>query len=442
MNGTKRPYQAMSPGLARVAARAQKHPTERMQSLAHHLDVDALRRSYDRIKPNAAVGVDGVTKEAYGQNLESNLQDLHERLRTKRYRHQPIRRVQIPKDKGKTRPIGISTIEDKIVQGALHEVLEAIYEQDFEDFSYGFRPGRGARDALRSLNRGLVPGGMRWVLELDIASFFDSLDRAKLREMLQERIADTSLMRLIGKCLHVGVLEGVEFSRPDEGTVQGSRLSPILGNIYLHHVLDRWFMDEVRPRLRGKAALVRYADDAVFCFEQRSDAERVMDVLGKRLARFGLALHPDKTRLLDFRQPAADQRGGKGPGTFDFLGFTLYWRRSRKGNWYVASKTRRERVQRAKRAIYDWCRRHRHQPVEDQHAALVRRIQGHINYFGVRGNTRSLGRVVYAARRAWYKWLNRRSQRSRLNWERFVDLLRDYPLPKPRATWAWWGQTL
>ena len=442
MNSTKRLYQAMSPGLARVAARARNNPTERMQSLAHHLDVEALRRSYDRIKPNAAVGIDGVTKRAYGQELEANIQDLHERLRTKRYRHQPIRRVHIPKDKGKTRPIGISTIEDKIVQGALCEVLEAIYEQDFEDFSYGFRPGRGARDALRSLDRALAPGGMRWVLELDIASFFDSLDRAKLGEMLQERIADTSLMRLVGKCLHVGVLDGEAFSRPEEGTVQGSRLSPMLGNIYLHHVLDRWFVDEVRPRMRGSAALVRYADDAVFCFEHRSDAERVMSVLDKRLARFGLELHPGKTRLLDFRCPPEGQKAGKSAGTFDFLGFTLYWRRSRKSNWYVASKTRRERVQRAKRAINDWCRRHRHRSVEDQHVALTRRIQGHINYFGVRGNTRSLAVVVEAAKRAWYKWLNRRSQRSRLNWERFVDLLRDYPLPKPRARWVLWGEPL
>lgn len=442
MNGTKRSNRVKSPGLARVAARAQKNPEERMQSLAHHIDVDALRRSFDRIKPKAAAGVDGVRKQAYGQNLEENLRALHERLRTKRYRHQPIRRVHLPKDKGKTRPIGISTIEDKIVQGALHEVLEAIYEQDFLDFSYGFRPGRGARDALRTLDRMIGPGRMQWILELDIAAFFDSLDRTKLKAMLQERIADESLMRLIGKCLHVGVLDGESFSRPDEGTVQGSRLSPILGNIYLHHVLDRWFVSEVCPRMRGRAGLVRYADDAVFCFENRSDAERVMKVLGERLARFGLALHPDKTRLLDFRRPPDDQRGGKGPGTFDFLGFTMYWRRSRRGNWYVASKTRCARVQRAKRAIADWCRRHRHRTVKDQHAALVRRLQGHINYFGVRGNTHSLGKVVAAARRTWFKWLDRRSQRSRMTWKRFEDLLRDYPLPKPRARWAMWGKTL
>lgn len=440
MSGTKMP-KTMSSGLARVAARARKYPDERMQSLAHHLDVAALWRSYDRIKRNAAVGVDGMTKQEYGQNLGARLEDLHGRLRTNRFRHQPIRRVDIPKDNGKTRPIGISTIEDKIVQGALHELLEAIYEQDFMDFSYGFRPRRGAHDALRSLNRMVYQGGMRWVLELDIAAFFDSLDRTKLKAMLEERIADKSLMRLIGKCLHVGVLDGESFSRPDEGTVQGSRLSPILGNIYLHHVLDRWFVSEVSPRMRGRAALVRYADDAVFCFEQQSDAERVMKVLGKRMARFGLELHPDKTRLMDFRRPPKDQ-DGKGPGTFDFLGFTFYWRKSQKGNWYVASKTRSARIQKAQRAIADWCRRHRHWPVKEQHAALKRRIQGHINYFGARGNTQSLNKVVEAAKRAWFKWLNRRSQRSRLNWERFVELMGDYPLPKPRARWSMWQEPL
>ena len=194
--------------------------------------------------------------------------------------------------------------------------------------------------------------------------------------------------------------------------------------------------------MNGRAALVRYADDAVLCFEKQSDAERVMRVLGKRLGRFGLSLHPDKTRLVDFRRPPKDQRGGKGPGSFDFLGFTLYWRRSRRGNWYVASKTQNAKVQKAKRAINDWCRRHRHWSVADQHAALVRRIQGHINYFGVRGNTHSLGVVVGAARRAWFKWLNRRSQRSRLNWQRFEELLRDYPLPRPKARWTLWGTTL
>jgi hypothetical protein len=238
--------------------------------------------------------------------------------------------------------------------------------------------------------------------------------------------------------LHVGVLDGVELTTPDEGTVQGSTLSPLLGNVYLHYALDLWFAEEVRPRLRGKAILVRYADDAVLGFERQDDAERAMAVLGKRMIRFGLTLHPDKTRLLSFRRPSRSQGEGKGPATFDFLGFTWYWRRTRKGSWAVACKTRRVRLARAIKAVSDWCREHRHLPVKEQHAALRRRIQGHLNYFGVNGNIRSLGILLHQTQRAWHKWLNRRSQRARLTWERFTDSLRDYPLPIPRVVVEIW----
>ena len=294
-----------------------------MLALAHHINVEALRRAYYRIRRNAAVGVDGVTKEQYGENLEANLRNLHERLKTGRYRHQPIRRVHIDKEGGKKRPIGISTVEDKIVQDALRELLEAIYEQDFMDCSYGFRPGRRAHDAIRTLRGAIHRGEACWILEADIVSFFDRLDRKILKDLLQQRLADRSLMRLIGKCLHVGVLEGEVKTTPEEGTVQGSTLSPLLANVYLHHALDRWFEREVKPRMRGQVLLVRYCDDFVIGFERRDDAERVMTVLGKRLARFGLELHPDKTRLVDFRRPPLNPPGGKGYGTFDFLGFTL-----------------------------------------------------------------------------------------------------------------------
>jgi group II intron reverse transcriptase/maturase len=385
------------------------------------------------------VGVDGITKDDYGQNLLANLQDLHERLKTKRYRHQPIRRVHIPKGQGKTRPLGISTLEDKIVQGAVRDVLQAIYEQDFLDCSYGFRPQRSAHDAIRALHRTVYRGAMNWVLEADIVSFFDSLDRTKLVEMLQERVADGSLLRLIGKCLHVGVLEGEEFSTPESGTAQGSVLSPLLGNVYLHYVLDLWFTQEVQPRLKGKSCLIRYADDFVLGFELQEDAERVWAVLGKRLERYGLRLHPDKTRLLDFRRPRPKQPDGKGPGTFDFLGFTLYWRKVRMGRWMLTCKTRRARLKRSIAAVYDWCRDHRHEAVAEQHAALTGRLQGHYNYFGVNGNLRSLACLLHHARRAWYKWLRRRSQRTRLNWERFTDLLRDFPLPRPRILVRIWS---
>jgi RNA-directed DNA polymerase len=429
----------VSPQLLKVVERAKREPEGRFNSLAHLIDVPALERAYRRSRKDAAVGVDGVTKEEYGQDLEGNLQDLHERMKANRYRHQPIRRVYIPKGKGKVRPIGISAFEDKLVQDAVREVLEAIYEQDFLDCSHGFRPKRSAHDAVRTLDRIVHRGEVRWILEADIMSFFDSLDRKKLKEMLEIRVADGSLLRLIGKCLHVGVLDGVELSTSESGTAQGSVLSPLLGNVYLHYVLDLWFEQEVKPRLRGRATLVRYADDFVIGFEHEADARRVMDVLPKRVGNYGLTLHPDKTRLFPFRRPPAGQKGGKGPATFDFLGFTFYWARNRKGRWGMLCKTRSASLRRIIGSVYDWCRRHRHSSVKEQHAALKRRIQGHFNYFGVSGNFRSLLRVTEQAKRIWYKWLCRRSQRKRLTWERFADLLRDFPLPKPRITVKIWG---
>jgi group II intron reverse transcriptase/maturase len=278
-----------------------------------------------------------------------------------------------------------------------------------------------------------------WILEADIVSFFDSLDRTELMKLLQIRVADGSLLRLIGKCLHVGVLDGAEYSKPDTGTAQGSVLSPLLGNLYLHYVLDLWFAREVRPRLRGEVHLIRYADDFVMTFELQEDAERVMEVLKKRMGRFGLTLHPDKTRLLPFRRPLGEQKAGKGPATFDFLGFTLYWRRARSGLWGMSCKTRQARLRRAVEAVADWCRRYRHLPVKVQHVALTRRIRGHFNYFGVSGNFRSLLLFVGETKKAWYKWLRRRSQQAHLTWERYGELLKRFPLPRPRIMVRIWG---
>ena len=389
----------MSPEIRKVVDRARREPEGRVHSLAHLLDVPALAAAYWSIRKDAAVGVDGVTKDQYGQDLEQNLQDLYARLRSKRYRHQPIRRVHIPKDGGRTRPIGISALEDKIVQSAVRHVLEAVYEQDFLDCFFGFRPGRNAHEAIRVLDKVVYRGEVNWILEADIVSFFDSLDRTRLKEMLQVRVADGSLLRLIGKLLRVGVLDGEAYITPDRGTAQGSGLSPLLGNVYLHYALDVWFDQVVRPRLRGRATLVRYADDFVIGFERRDDAERVMDVLPKRLGRHGLTRHADKTRVLPFGRPPRRQQGGKGPASFDFLGFTLHWRRARSGRWGMWCKTRSSRLQRAITVAAAWCRRHRHLPVAVQHAALTRRIQGHFNYVGVSGNARSLGLLVDATER-------------------------------------------
>ncbi len=430
----------MSTGLLKVVERAKRDPNAQFNSLAHLLDVEALRRAFKRIRRNAAEGVDGVTKEEYATDLENRLQDLHARMKAKQYRHQPIRRVHIPKAPGKTRPIGISCIEDKIVQGALTEVLEAIYEQDFLDCSYGFRPRRSAHDALRALNRMVYQEGLGWILEADIQAFFDSLDRAKLREMLQIRVVDGSLLRLVGKCLRVGVLDGERYESPDEGTAQGSRLSPLLGNLYLHYVLDRWFEDTVRSRLRGHARLIRYCDDFVIGFQFQEDAERVMEVLGKRMGKFGLVLHPDKTRLIPFQRPRKGAPRDSSKETFDFLGFTLYWRRNPEGAWAFGMKTRKARLQRTMKSFHEWCRRHRHLSRQEQHAALARRLRGHYNYFAVNGNYRSLMQLLRKVHRIWIFWLRRRSHRgNRLTWKRFRAYLAQFPLPAPRIQVQIWA---
>jgi RNA-directed DNA polymerase len=431
--------EGVSTKLLKIAERAKREPEAQLLGLARLIDERLLKEAYGRIRKDAAVGVDGVSKEQWGKALVSKIKALHTRMKQGHYRHQPVRRVHIPKESGKTRPIGISCIEDKVVQNALTMVLEIAYEPVFLECSYGFRPGRSAHDALRKLNAACMRGEVNWVLEADIESYFDSIDRKKLMEMLRLRVNDESFVRLVGKCLHVGVLDGEQYTEPETGTAQGSALSPMLGNIYLHHVLDAWLEREVRPRLQGKVCLVRYADDLVIGFELQRDAQRVMEVLPKRMARYGLRLHPEKTRLLPFMKPPRRQSGGKGPGTFDFLGFTLLWRRTRRGHWAQNFKTRKARLQRSREAIDDFCRRYRHQPIKKQHAALCRRIRGHINYFGVNGNLASVAWLVRAAERIWFRWLRRRSNRARLNWQRFGRLLRAFPLPRPRIYVQLWA---
>jgi group II intron reverse transcriptase/maturase len=432
-------WDTMSPELMKVASRARNEPSARFHSLAHLIDVQALERAFHKLRSDAAVGVDGVTKEVYGWELEENLRNLHARLRGKRYRHQPIRRVNIPKDNGGTRPLGISAFEDKIVQEAIREVLSAVYEEDFLPCSYGYRPGRRAHDAVRALDIAAWEGRVNWILEADLRSFFDSVPHRRLMELLRERVPDGSLLRLVGKCLHVGVLEGESLTVSEEGTPQGSVLSPLLANIYLHYALDVWFEETVKPRMRGKAEIVRYADDFVVCFEREDDARRMFEVLPKRMEAFGLTLHPEKTRLIPYVRPPKFQRGGKGPGTFDFLGFTFLWKRTRGGGWASAVKTQSSRMARAIQRIHDFCRRHQHKSVRDQHAGLVQRLHGHINYFGVNGNCVSVNSVIRTAGRSWFKWLRRRSQRHRMNWERFNELLKRLPLPKARVVVKIWG---
>jgi group II intron reverse transcriptase/maturase len=425
----------VSPKLTKVMELARKDPGLRLRSLAHVLDEQLLMRSFHQLRKDAAVGVDAVAKEEYGRDLEANIRSLHERMKASRYRHQPIRRVHIPKANGKLRPLGISCTEDKIVQGALTTLLTAVYEPVFLNCSYGFRPGRSAHDAITALHG--ITGEVTWILEADIEAFFDSIDRKKLMDELRKRIDDESLLRLIGKCLHVGVLEGEHYSEPDVGTAQGSSLSPLLGNVYLHYALDEWFARDIVPRLNGTARLIRYADDFVIGFARKEDAERVLRVLPQRLGRYSLRLSPEKTRLVRFGRPTGDD-DDDGNGTFDFLGFSWYWGR-RENAWTVHVKTRTSRLTRALVAIAEWCRKHRHDPVREQHIGLKRRLQGHYNYFAVRTNERTVWRLLYWATRIWRKTLSRRSQRSSITWPRFMRMERALPLPRPKMKRLWWS---
>jgi RNA-directed DNA polymerase len=430
-----------STGLLGIGKVAKQNPNLRFKALAHYLTVELLVIAFSLLHRKAAVGVDQVTIVQYELKLQENLVGLRGRLKEGKYRHQPIRRVNIPKEGGKTRPLGVSCTEDKVVQQALRMVLEEIFEQDFLNCSYGFRPRIGAHDAIRAIDQMVMAGAANWILEADICAYFDSINRKMLMDMLRRRVEDGQLLRLVGKCLHVGVLDKEGYAVSKDGTAQGSILSPLLGNIYLHNVLDEWFAKEVKSRLLGKAQLIRYADDFIIGFEREDDANRVMKVLHQRMEKYGLKLHPEKTRLVSFNRPKGRRREATRSQTFDFLGFTMFWRRTRAGRWALGMKTRKARMKRAIQAIQEFCRRYRHSPVEEQHARLRSRLIGHYNYFGVNGNRASISKLKDAAERAWHKWLNRRSQRARISWERFKLLLKRFALPEPRIVVKIWAET-
>jgi group II intron reverse transcriptase/maturase len=411
-----------------------------LTTLAHHIDIDWLREAYRRTRKDGATGVDRQTADEYARKLEENLRSLLEQAKSGNYVAPPVRRVHIPKGDGsQMRPIGIPTFEDKVLQRAVVMVLEAVYEQSFLNCSYGFRPGRSAHQALRVVQGQTVKMAGRWVLEIDVRKFFETLDHGHLRNIVRKRVRDGMLLRLIDKWLKAGVMEDGMIEYPRAGTPQGGCVSPILANIYLHEVLDEWFTRQVAPRLVGRAHLIRYADDAVIIFEQERDAQRVLEVLPKRLAKYRLTLHPEKTRLVDFRRPdrralpppengAARSR----PGTFDLLGFTHYWARSRKGYWVVKQKTAKDRLRRALKRVTEWCRRYRHQPVRVQWTALKQKLLGHFGYFGITGNYQALHNFWRRVIDAWRMWLGRRSQRAWISIERMKRLLAHYPLPTPR----------
>jgi len=419
----------VSTKLQQIAELAKKAPQMAIRTLAHHIDVEFLRVAYHHTRKDGAVGIDGVTATEYEAQLESNLSSLLDRFKSGTYFAPPVRRVHIPKGDGSTRPIGIPTLEDKVLQRAVVMVLNAIYEQDFLDCSYGFRPGRSAHDALQVLWNGLMKMGGGWVLDVDIRHYFDSVDHGQLRAILDRRVRDGVLRRSIDKWLKAGVQHAGTVWYPEAGTPQGGVISPLLSNVYLHEVLDVWFEQEVRPRLEGEAFLVRFADDFVIVFAQETDARRVMAVLPKRFAKHNLTLHPAKTRLLDFRRPP----GNRDPDSFELLGFSHYWGLSQKRNWVVQRKTASSRLSRALHRVAVWCRRSLHLPIREQHQQLVRKMRGHYQYFGITGNGRALGRFWHEVRRVWRKWLDRRSGHARVSWEKFRLLARRYPLPLPRV---------
>ena len=430
----------MSTKLRRIAELAKEDPKRQFSSIAHLLTPEALYNAFQRLRKDASAGMDGVTYREYQQEARERIRELHERLRSKRYRAQPLRRVYIPKEKQGERPISIPSLEDKIAQKATAELLEAIYEQDFLPCSYGFRPGRSPHDALDEIGRVICRRPISYVLEADVAEYFESIVRSQLMEMVEKRVRDGSILRLIQKWIHVGVVDEGRLLHTETGTGQGQTISPLLANLYLHHVLDTWFEEMVKPRLQGEAYLIRYADDFICCFQYRGDAERVLQVLPKRLRRFGLRLHPEKTRLLEFGRFArtnARRRGEKKPATFDFLGLTHIGVRSRKGHFAIHVRTRRKRLRRSLIEVSRWCQRHRHDPVEAQWKVLNAKLQGHYQYYGRPTNYRNLWQFYRGVRRVWRKWLNRRTRGKTLPWSRYAQLLHRHPLLLPRIMHSW-----
>jgi RNA-directed DNA polymerase len=416
----------------RIAELAKQKPQVSFTSLNHYLDTDWLQEAYRRLRKDSAPGCDNQTVQDYGELLESNLQSLLYRAKSGRYIAPPVKRVRIPKEPGKgTRPIGIPTTEDKLLERAVTMLLEPIYEQDFLDCSYGFRPHRSAHGALDALWHQCSSLGIKWILDVDIQKFFDTLDHAHLREFLRKRVSDGVITRLVDKWLKAGVLDqGIRYY-PEEGTPQGGSISPLLSNIYLHYVLDLWFAEEVKPYLKGKAFMIRFADDVTMGFQCTEDVEKVKELLSQQLRRYGLSLHPEKTCIVPFARPRGT--GGSKPGTFDFLGFTHYWGKSRLGKWVVKRKTARSRFSRGLKRIGEWCRDNRHKPVAEQHGILRSKLQGHYAYYGITGNGPWLQRFRNQALRIWCKWLNRRSWAGSMPWDRFHRLLNRYVFPPARV---------
>jgi len=429
----------MSQALDRVREAARQDGRQRFTALLHHVDVELLRGSYRSLRRDAAPGVDGITWTTYGEALESNLEDLHGRIHRGAYRALPSRRRYIPKPDGRQRPLGIAALEDKIVQRAVTAVLNQVYEEDFLGFSYGFRPGRGQHDALDALGVGITRKKVSWILDADIAGFFDSLDHDWLMRFLEHRIADRRLLRLIRKWLKAGVMEDDRVTVQREGTPQGAVISPLLANVYLHYVLDLWAQQWRQGGARGDVIIVRYADDFVVGFQYRNDAERFRADLDGRLRTFALSLHPDKTRLIEFGRFAASKRKKRGlgkPDTFTFLGFTHICAKTRNGKFQLRRKTQRKRMRAKLKEIKDDLRERWHEPVAEQGRWLGHVVRGYFAYHAVPTNGPALAAFLYDVKRLWWQALRRRSQNDRTTWAR-LGRVADHWLPKVRILHPW-----
>jgi RNA-directed DNA polymerase len=423
----------VSTKLQKIAEQAQRYPEMVCNKVFHLIDQDVLREAYRRTRKDSAPGVDQVTAKQYAEHLEENLRALHERLRDNRYVAPPVARVWIEKEDGKKRPISKPCFEDKVVQRAVVMILEAIFEPDFQAFSHGLRKGHSPHQALDELREQCSKLHIQGIVDADVSGFFDTIDRSCLREMLKQRVNDGGILRLIGKWLNAGVLEGGELTYPDQGTPQGGVASPLLANVFLHHVLDEWFVKEVQPRMKGRCFLSRFADDFIIGCESKADAQRVMAVLPKRFGRFHLTIHPEKTALIAFNKPLRREHSARGKGTFDFLGFTHYWAKTSRGYWVIKRKTVGKRLRRFMKGIWTWCGANRHAPLTEQYRTLCAKLRGYYHYYGIRGNIKALVAVFEHTRRAWRYWLSRRSHKGRLTWHTYEASMRHkLPLPKPR----------
>jgi group II intron reverse transcriptase/maturase len=431
--------ESVSQALGRIRQAARQRKKEKFTALFHHLTTDLLEDAYNELKKDAAAGVDGLTWKEYDVKLERNLKDLHTRLHRGAYRALPSRRVYIPKPDGRQRPLAVAALEVKIVQRATVAVLNAIYEEDFLGFSYGFRPGRGTHDALDALCVGIPSRKVNFILDADIQSFFDTVSHDWLIRFVEHRIGDPRIIRLIRKWLKAGVLEDGVVTDSDRGTGQGSVISPLLANIYLHYVIDLWAERWRRHEATGDMIIVRYADDIIVGFEHETDARRFLDAMRERLERFALSLHPDKTRLIEFGRFAANRRVQRGlgkPESFSFLGFTFICGKSRQGTFQLKRKTRRDRMRAKLRAVKQEMRRRMHQPIPLQGKWLQQIVSGYFNYHAVPTNSRALHAFRHSVAELWQRSLRRRSQKHSMSWERFTQLANDW-LPTPRILHPW-----